>query len=634
VSNFTFQVVADAAKADKEIDDVVKGLEKIETEAKNAGRAMSKEFDKAAASVRKAADEAKRAVTSTALGGMGNPVANQRAQTQQAMGTIGLGPAPKAAGMSMGGMAAAGGIAAAGVAAAAQLAAIDDEYINLSNSAMKFADAGHSVSDVLAEQRELAHGLNSSVKDTIGTYDAVRDATDGLNLTHAEQIRLTKTLGEAAQLGGKSMESAATAVQGLSVAFETGQDPARALRGIFKEFPDLTEQMTTGLGVSKKELLDMASDGRLSFEQLVRSMTTGTDVIDAKFGQRVKTWGQRWHEFTDAVERPISMEHLFVPFGTLDQAINRVVDDVNKLSARWSALRDAKNTSAIVGIDTAVRNLIDTGKAYLDTGLRMTGVVDDWRVANDNGAKSTKDHTQAIRDHEQALRDMAAANAAAREWMTRDRSIGAMGMVQAPGFVPQAFDTMGDPGEERAQPMDWGTIVIQESNNGKQAMDDLAKSAEDAAKRSQEAWASGMGSIAGSIAQMALKGEMDINKLGTQLFKLALQMAAMSMGGPGGAFLSSFAGSFGGFATGGQFMVGGSGGTDQNLVAFRASNNERVTIETPQQQRDGTFSGGGRSGTVIVNMQNDRRDLVQGFNSRDGAAVLVNLDRKYGTMRR
>lgn len=40
-----------------------------------------------------------------------------------------------------------------------------------------------------------------------------------------------------------------------------------------------------------------------------------------------------------------------------------------------------------------------------------------------------------------------------------------------------------------------------------------------------------------------------------------------------------------GFATGGSFMVGGQGGTDSQTVAFRASPDERVTIETPEQQK-------------------------------------------------
>lgn len=42
------------------------------------------------------------------------------------------------------------------------------------------------------------------------------------------------------------------------------------------------------------------------------------------------------------------------------------------------------------------------------------------------------------------------------------------------------------------------------------------------------------------------------------------------------------------FMTGGSFTVGGSGGTDSQMVSFRASPGERVTVATPAQVRKGT----------------------------------------------
>lgn len=54
-------------------------------------------------------------------------------------------------------------------------------------------------------------------------------------------------------------------------------------------------------------------------------------------------------------------------------------------------------------------------------------------------------------------------------------------------------------------------------------------------------------------------------------------------------FLGDIIGSIGkslfGFAEGGSFTVGGGGGTDSQVVAFRATPGERVSIETPSQQR-------------------------------------------------
>ena len=55
-----------------------------------------------------------------------------------------------------------------------------------------------------------------------------------------------------------------------------------------------------------------------------------------------------------------------------------------------------------------------------------------------------------------------------------------------------------------------------------------------------------------------------------------------ALGGLGGIFKGL--GKLLGFEHGGSFMVGGAGGPDSSLVAFRATPGERVTVQTPQQQ--------------------------------------------------
>lgn len=63
--------------------------------------------------------------------------------------------------------------------------------------------------------------------------------------------------------------------------------------------------------------------------------------------------------------------------------------------------------------------------------------------------------------------------------------------------------------------------------------------------------------------------------------------AEMQGGGRSGGLISAGMDALGdwmGFATGGSFVVGGSGGTDSQPVRFKATPGERVTIETPAQQ--------------------------------------------------
>jgi len=68
------------------------------------------------------------------------------------------------------------------------------------------------------------------------------------------------------------------------------------------------------------------------------------------------------------------------------------------------------------------------------------------------------------------------------------------------------------------------------------------------------------------------------------------------------------------FAGGGSFAVGGAGGTDSQLVAFKASPNERVTIETPEQQRR---SGGAQ----IFHFSIDARGADAGVDQKIRQAV-------------
>lgn len=82
-------------------------------------------------------------------------------------------------------------------------------------------------------------------------------------------------------------------------------------------------------------------------------------------------------------------------------------------------------------------------------------------------------------------------------------------------------------------------------------------------------WSSVLSDVIGQLADIALK-----------------QLAGSFGGGGGGGFGGIFTGLLGGllgFANGGSFQVGGAGGVDSQLVAFKASPNETVSVTKPGQ---------------------------------------------------
>lgn len=88
------------------------------------------------------------------------------------------------------------------------------------------------------------------------------------------------------------------------------------------------------------------------------------------------------------------------------------------------------------------------------------------------------------------------------------------------------------------------------------------------------------------------------------------------------------------FMTGGSFTVGGSGGTDSQMVSFRASPGERVTVATPSQVRKGTSavvdgdnSSGAQTATIIPKIINVLDPGIVGdyLKTDEGEQIVMNI---------
>lgn len=129
-----------------------------------------------------------------------------------------------------------------------------------------------------------------------------------------------------------------------------------------------------------------------------------------------------------------------------------------------------------------------------------------------------------------------------------------------------------------------------------------------------------------------LKGFVDtMRRMIAEAMAAEIIKSLLGLGGGMGGGMGGFFGSLLGFANGGSFNVGGSGGTDSQLVAFRATPGERVTVTTPAQQK------GGRSSIVVH--QSVTNNINASQLTQDQAARLVadsqrrmwdDLDRRYG----
>lgn len=139
-----------------------------------------------------------------------------------------------------------------------------------------------------------------------------------------------------------------------------------------------------------------------------------------------------------------------------------------------------------------------------------------------------------------------------------------------------------------------------------------------------------------SIATFARTGKLELGSLFAQihdgLAKILLQKLALAALGKAGLGDSGF-GNFltglltqGGkkkFATGGSFMVGGSGGTDSQTVAFRATPGERVSVQTPQQQQQVNVNT--PLNVRIMNVVDQKSAALAALSGSEGERLIMNV---------
>lgn len=142
-------------------------------------------------------------------------------------------------------------------------------------------------------------------------------------------------------------------------------------------------------------------------------------------------------------------------------------------------------------------------------------------------------------------------------------------------------------------------------------------------------------SKAAAIAQATIDGYVAAQKALASAPPPFNYIAAAAIGLKTGANVAAIMSTnVGSYATGGQFMVDGKAGVDANNINMNVTKGERVTIETPAQQRASDSSGGDgpvvNANTKVVNLF-DEKSFIGAMDSEEGERVVMNIIRRNRT---
>lgn len=187
-----------------------------------------------------------------------------------------------------------------------------------------FADFGQAQDDV----RRIAANTRSELTSTATLYGKLMVSGKGLNASQSQIARATETVTKSLKISGATAGETASTVLQLGQALSSGKLNGDEFRSLAENSPRLMKLMADSIGVPIGSLKKLASEGKLTSEQLFRAFTDKrfTDALDEEFKQMPKTFGDAMTAVTNLATETFGA---FDQGGGFSQALYNFADQGN-----------------------------------------------------------------------------------------------------------------------------------------------------------------------------------------------------------------------------------------------------------------------------------------------------------------
>lgn len=174
------------------------------------------------------------------------------------------------------------------------------------NQVVKYADAFTSAQNQIRQttksteqltQRtnqlfEIANRSRVAIGSTAELYTQLTLSTEKLNLSTEQQLRLTETISKAFTVGGKTAAEAVGAIRQLGQAFASGALRGDEFNSVAEGAPEIMRAIQKATGKTQGQLRQLAAEGKITSEVLVKSLINYSDIMDGKVNDSTQTFAQ------------------------------------------------------------------------------------------------------------------------------------------------------------------------------------------------------------------------------------------------------------------------------------------------------------------------------------------------------
>ena len=172
----------------------------------------------------------------------------------------------------------------------------------------QFADAATSVrnrirdvtgsteeyQEVMALVRDTANESRSSIESTAQLYSRLKRATGDLVGSNTELASIVETINKSFALSGATYDEANNAIVQLSQGLNAGVLRGDEFNSVAEQAPEILKAVAAQTGKTTAEIREMAAEGRITADLLIRSIQNYADTVEKRFSETEATIAQHF----------------------------------------------------------------------------------------------------------------------------------------------------------------------------------------------------------------------------------------------------------------------------------------------------------------------------------------------------
>lgn len=171
-----------------------------------------------------------------------------------------------------------------------QIIAYSDAWGRAQNQLRQVTSGAAELRDINQQLMDISNRSAVSFENTAGLYARVAQATRNLNIEQSQLIEFVDLTSQSMRAYGTSAAGAAALTLQLSQAFNAGMLQGEEFNTIMDQAPLLLEALQNETGKTSRELKKMGSEGKLGIDLLIRSVRNYSDEIKRRAGASTDTF--------------------------------------------------------------------------------------------------------------------------------------------------------------------------------------------------------------------------------------------------------------------------------------------------------------------------------------------------------